>query len=276
MCSGLVIADAPSDNGCCSGNALLPGIVVVTGMSSISAKRTSSALASANNTPCPANTTGCFAASSASHRFTHRGRIRTGPRTLHRHVVEFAFEFRRHRVDRRLDQHRSAATGAQPVERVTQRRRNAIDVGHERTPLRDVAVVVVRTEHRRDALPLRRFAGRQHQHRHVVGERLRDTGERVLRAGTLLAHEHAEPLAVRGTAEAVGNRDSHAFLTAHDRADADLRARLDQIVVRIAGDELHAFPLQDLRDDLQSFHCLPLRLIVRPVAVLVRARARVR
>ncbi len=66
MCSGLVIADAPSDSGCCSGNALLPGIVVVTGMSSISAKRTSSALASANNTPCPANTTGCFAASSAS------------------------------------------------------------------------------------------------------------------------------------------------------------------------------------------------------------------
>ena len=99
-------------------------------------------------------------------------------------------------------------------------------------------------------MPLRRFAGRQHQNRHVVGERLRDTGERVLCARALLADEHAESFAVRGAAEAVGNRDADTLLTAHDRADADLRARFDQIVVRIARDELHAFPLQDLRDDL--------------------------
>ncbi len=56
--------EAPSANGWLSGIALLPGLVVTTGAGISSASAASRSLASAYSTPCPAHSSGLFAASS--------------------------------------------------------------------------------------------------------------------------------------------------------------------------------------------------------------------
>ena len=132
----------------------------------------------------------------------------------------------------------------------------------QRRPFGDRAINVSGAEHRPHVLPRERQAAGDDQHRHILCIGLGDAGECVLDAGPACAREHAVPLATLDAGIAVGEADADALLPAQDRADVERRARLDDRVARIAGEELRALALEDFGDDLRAVHARfsPIRL----------------
>src|SRR6185295_20395395 len=61
-------------------------------------------------------------------------------------------------------------------------------------------------------------------------------------------------LAALDAAVAVGEADADALLPAQDRPDIQRRARLDDLVARIAGEEFGALALEDFCNDLRAVH----------------------
>ena len=95
---------------------------------------------------------------------------------------------------------------------------------------------------------LQRIALRHDQHRHAVGEGLRDAAEGVLRPRPLLHHEHAHPPALGQAAERVGHVQPGALLADDHRADVDPRRGLEHLVARIAEHDVDALALEHRGD----------------------------
>jgi hypothetical protein len=105
-----------------------------------------------------------------------------------------------------------------------------------------------------DVLAFRRKAGRNHQHRHILGIGLRHAGEGILDPRPMLGGEDAVLLAGANAAEAVRHAHAHALLPAEDGTDVELGAGIDQRIARIAGEKLGPLALEDLCDDVGTFH----------------------
>lgn len=99
-----------------------------------------------------------------------------------------------------------------------------------------------------------RWSPRQIQDRHIITKRLRQSTHRVLRTGTALGDDHTEFFTVVHTAVAVRSHEGAAFLPEHDRANAFLSHRLNEIVGREASHPLDPFQLQDTRNGLHRIH----------------------
>src|SRR5262249_40193591 len=90
-----------------------------------------------------------------------------------------------------------------------------------------------------------------------IAVRLRDAAEGVLGAGAVLHREDADPVSRRDPADRVGHVQPGALLAHDDRPDVRLRGRLDDLVDRIADEELDALGFQNLCDGLGDFHAIP-------------------
>ena len=195
-------------------------------------------------------------------RLPQRGRV--GRRAL-RHdglVVELARQLLLPHLGRDLDQHRAAPAGPHRLEGAAHQLRHFGHGVRAGRPLGDRGVDLRGVEGRVAVLPVQRLAGRQDQHRHVLGIGLGDAGEGVLDAGSGLGREHPVAAAAVDPAVAVRQPDADPLLAAQDRADADLRAGLDQRVARVAGEEPGPLAPEDFRDGLGSVHAvLPVRSI---------------
>ena len=160
-------------------------------------------------------------------------------------------------VDRHLDQHRRAAAGLEAGERAPQDVRHLGARGHRLGGFGDVARVDDRVVVRLDVRDAARIAHRQHQQRHRVAIGLGDAAERVLGAGAVLHREHPDLLAAGQARHGIRHVQPDPLLAHDDRPDADARGELEDVVDRIAEDDLDAFALQDLRDRLTCLHDLP-------------------
>ena len=100
-------------------------------------------------------------------------------------------------------------------------------------------------EVRPDGVLVQRGAAREVQYGNIVAEGLGDPSHGVLGAGSSLRDDDAELLPVVQPAEAVGRHDGAALLPEHERANALLGYRLDQLVGWEAGHPLHLFRLQN-------------------------------
>jgi len=70
----------------------------------------------------------------------------------------------------------------------------------------------------------------------------------------VLHGEHADALTGGDAADGVGHVQAHALLADDDRADVFLGRGLDDLIDRVADEELDAFLLEDLRDGIGGFH----------------------
>ena len=183
-------------------------------------------------------------------------RVGIGRHALHRHrrVVELALEFGLGHLVGNFDQHRAGLAGAHGVIGAPHQVGQFLRRMRQRRPLGDRAIHVGGAEHRPHVLPGERQAAGDDQQRHVLGIGLRDAGKRVLDAGAGLRREYAVALAALDAAVAVGKSDADALLPAQDRPDAQRRARLDDGVARIAGEEFGALALEDFGNDLRAVH----------------------
>ena len=173
-------------------------------------------------------------------------------------------------VDRHLDQHRSAAAALQAGESAPQDVRHLGARGHRLGGFGDVAGIEHRVVVRLDVRDAARIAHRQHQQRHGVAIGLRDAAERVLGAGAVLHREHPDLLAAGEPRHGIGHVQPDPLLAHDDRPDADARGELEDMVDRVAEDDLDAFAPQDLRDRLA---CLHVPAPFRPPAIEPVARA---
>ena len=185
-----------------------------------------------------------------------RERRRVGRRALGDDglVVEFARQVLLPHLGRDLDQDGAALAGPHRLEGAAHQLGQLGNRVRPGRPLGDRRVDLGRVEGRVAVLPGQRLAGRQDQHRHVLGIGLGDAGEGVLDAGAGLGGEHPVAAAAVDPAVAVGEPDADPLLAAQDRADADLRAGLDQRVAGIARQELRPLAPQDLGDRLRAVH----------------------
>ena len=103
-----------------------------------------------------------------------------------------------------------------------------------------------------------RIAHRQHQHGHGFAVALRDAAHGVLRAGAVLHAERADRAPGGHPRDRVRHMDADALLPHHDRADVGIGREFDQMIDRVAAEDLDPLPLHDFRDGGAEFHgCLP-------------------
>ena len=104
-----------------------------------------------------------------------------------------------------------------------------------------------------------RIAHRQHQHGHGLAKALRDAAHGVFRAGAVLHAERADRTAGGDAGDRVRHVQPDAFLPHHDGADLGGRRVLDQMIDRIAAEDLDALALHDFRNRCAELHgCLSL------------------
>ena len=208
-------------------------------------------------------------------RLLHRVRIGRHALDRDRPVVELALELGLRHLVGNLDQHRPGLARAHGVIGAAHQIGQLLRAVRERRPLGHRAVGVGGAEHRPEILPRQRQAAGDDQQRHVLGVGLGDARIGVLDAGAGLGREHAVLLAALDAAVAVGETDADALLPAQDRPDAERRARLDDLVARIAGQEFRALALEDLGNDCGPVHWhssvgRPRSLRLRPGRSVVR------
>ncbi len=189
-----------------------------------------------------------------------RGHLGDGPRVgrhaqpRHRRVGEVVGHVRAHDVDGDLDQHRPRPAVPHLGEGASHGVRHRLRQDDLLAPLGDMLEVEKRREIRGDIQQLARVAARQHDDRHRVAEGLGHAAERVLGAGPVLHREHADALPRREAADGVGHVQADPLLADDDRADVFLGGGLDDLVDRVADEELDAFLLEDLGDGVGGFH----------------------
>jgi len=101
---------------------------------------------------------------------------------------------------------------------------------------------------------LARIAARHHQHRDAVAKSLRDRAVGILGAGSVLHHEHAHGVARSDARHRVGHVQAGALLAHQNGPDAGGRAALENVVDRVADDDLDTLPAQDFRNGVGDFH----------------------
>jgi hypothetical protein len=105
-------------------------------------------------------------------------------------------------------------------------------------------------------LAARRAAGHDDE-RHPFRVRLRDRAEGVLDTGSVLATEHRDLVAGAHAPDGVGHRAADTLLTDDDRPNVHGGREFRQRVQRVREQDVDAFTLQDVRNDLTDVHGLP-------------------
>ena len=172
---------------------------------------------------------------------------------LWRRIGELADDLAATDLGRQFDQHGTRLPRPQIVKRPAHQFENAAGFADLRRPFGHGAKILHRIEGWRRKTPADAIAGNE-QHRDIVAEDLGGAGKRVLDAGSALHRKHAGALAVGRAADAVGNADADALLTAHDRRDADRGAGVDQCLARIANEMFYSLGLKNTCDSLGNFH----------------------
>ena len=251
---GIARPPEPSDSGWFSGKALLPSRLVVTGASSSSASRLQlrprlgvvHALAGVDHRTLGVDQELCG--------FLDMRGIGAIPRAQHRRVVQGLGDFLVPHVGRDLDDDRAAATVLQPGEGAAQ---DVADLIGNRDRLGRLGVRLhrlTRIEVRVDVGDPPRVALRQHQHRDGLAVGLRDAAHGVFRAGTVLHAEDADVLARGDAGDGVRHVHADALLAHDDGADVGVGGVLDQMIDRIAAEDLDPLALHDFRDCRAELH----------------------
>ena len=105
-------------------------------------------------------------------------------------------------------------------------------------------------------------AGEEHEG-NTLAPGLGDAAKRVLYTGPTLRCEHADTLAGRLSAEAIGRVDAASLLPEYDGPDTDLGDRLDERVGGKARHPGHAFRFQAARDQIETVHSPPRSMVER-------------
>ena len=175
-------------------------------------------------------------------------------RAQHRRVVQRLRYFLVPHVGGDFDDDRTAAAVLQLGERAP---KNVADfsgdvdrLGGLRERLHRLAGVEVRIDVGEPA----RIAHRQHQHRNGFAIALRHAAHRVLGAGSVLHAECADRSARGDARDRVRHVHADAFLAHHHRADVGSGGKFDDVVDRIAAEDLDSLPLHDFRDGGAELH----------------------
>ena len=99
-----------------------------------------------------------------------------------------------------------------------------------------------------------RIAHRQHQHRHGLAVALRHAAHGVFRAGPVLHAERADGASRGDARDRVRHVQPDALLPHHHRADIGVGGVLDQMIDRIAAEDLDPLALHDFRDRGAELH----------------------
>ena len=187
-------------------------------------------------------------------RFLHMHGIGAVARAQHRRVVQRLRHLLVPHVGRDFDDHRSAAAVLQLCEGAA---KNVADfagqddrLGRFRKRLHRLAGIEVGVDIGEPA----RIAHRQHQHGHRFAVALRDAAHRVLGARAVLHAEGADGVAGGDARDRVRHVNADAFLAHHDRADVGIGGVFDQVIDRIAAEDLDALALHDFRDRSAELH----------------------
>ncbi len=99
-----------------------------------------------------------------------------------------------------------------------------------------------------------RIAHRQHQHGNGLTVALRDAAHGVLGARAVLHAERADAAAGGDAGDRIRHVDADPLLAHHHRADVGIGGKFDEMVDRIAAEDLDALPLHDFRDCRTELH----------------------
>jgi hypothetical protein len=103
-----------------------------------------------------------------------------------------------------------------------------------------------------------RIAHRQHQHGDGFAVTLRDAAHGILGARTVLHAERADRVPGGHARDRVRHVYADALLPHHDRADVGIGREFDQMIDRIAAEDLDPLALHDFRNRRAELHgCLP-------------------
>jgi hypothetical protein len=204
------------------------------------------ALAGIDHGPLGGHEQGC--------RFLHMHRVGAVAGAQHRGVIQGLRHFLVPHVGRDFDDHRPAAAVLQFCKRAAE---DVADFGCDIDRLgrfgerpHRLAGVEVRVDIGEPA----RIAHWQHQHGNGFAVTLRDTAHGVFGAGPVLHAERADAPARRDAGDCVRHVDADAFLPHHHRADVGIGGELDQVIDRIAAEDLDALALHDFRDRGAKLH----------------------
>ncbi len=197
-------------------------------------------------------------------RFLDVNRIRAVAGAQHRRVIQGLRYFLIPHVGGDFDDHRPAAAvlqlGEGAAEDVADFGGDVDRLGGFRKRLHRLAGIEVGVDIGEPA----RIAHRQHQHRHGFAIALRHAAHRVLGARSVLHTERADRLARGDARDRVRHVHADAFLAHHHRAYVGSGGKFDDMIDRIAAEDLDSLPLHDFRDGGAELHD-GLPVIARPV-----------
>ena len=172
----------------------------------------------------------------------------------HRRVVQGLRHFLVPHVGRDFDDHRAAAAvlqlGEGAAEDVADFGGDVDRLGRFRKRLHRLAGIEVRLDIGKPP----RIAHRQHQHRHGFAVALRDAAHGVFGAGAVLHAEGADGVPGGDARDRVRHVQADALLPHHHRADVGGGGMFDEVIDRIAAEDLDSLALHDFRNGGAEFH----------------------
>ena len=118
-----------------------------------------------------------------------------------------------------------------------------------------------------------RIAHGQHQHRHAFAIALRHAAIGILGARAMLHAESANGAARCHARNGIRHMQADSLLPDHDGADIRIRRIFDQMIDRIAGEDLNPLTLHDFCNGRAEFHAgLPLPWRQAPFHPMARSR----
>jgi hypothetical protein len=186
-------------------------------------------------------------------RLADLGRVGTVFRCADRGVVDIA-DFLVPDIGRDFNDCRPAAAVADGAERAAQDVADFLGQRNRFGQLRDPAHLPHGIVVGIDVGDATGIALRDHQHRNGFGVSLRHAAIGVLGAGTVLHAERADLSPGRHAGDGVRHVQANALLTHDNRPYVCRRGELQQVIDRIATQDLDPFALHDLRNSLTDFH----------------------
>ena len=176
-------------------------------------------------------------------------------------------------IGRDFDQHGTATAVAQPREGTAQNIRHLSRAHDGLGRFGDAAHLHGRIEIRVNMRNAARITHGQHQHRHAFAIALRHTAIGILGAWAMLHAEGANGAARCHARNGIRHVQADSLLPHHDGADIGIRRIFDQMLDRIAGEDLNPLTLHDFRNGRAEFHTgLPLPWRQAPFHPLARSR----
>jgi hypothetical protein len=175
----------------------------------------------------------------------------------HRGIVQRFRHFLVPHVGRDFDDDRSAAAVFQfckcAAEDVADLGGNVDRLGRLRKSAHRLAGIEVRFDIREPP----RIAHRQHQYRHGFAVTLRHAAHGIFRAGTVLHAEGADGAPGGDPRDRIRHVQSDALLPHHHRADVGGGGVFDEVIDRIAAENLDTLALHDFCNGGAEFHADP-------------------